>query len=80
MGNLRHGSLQMNVIYIITKLQSWGHDSKSEISVKKITVEKLHFNLYFLRNKSDCICVLYCLLEDKITFLLLYNTFKSNEE
>ena len=25
---LRHGSLQMNVVYRITKFQSWGPDSK----------------------------------------------------
>ena len=33
---LRHGSLQMIVIYKITKLQSWGHDGKLDIFIKKI--------------------------------------------
>ena len=54
---MRHGSLQMNVIYRITKLQSWGQDSKLDILIQKIKVKKLDFNLYFLRNKFDCINV-----------------------
>ena len=41
---LRHGSLQMNIIYNITKLQSWGYDSKLEILIQKIKVKKLDFN------------------------------------
>ena len=32
---LRHGSLQMNVIYKITNLQCWGHDGKLEILIQK---------------------------------------------
>ena len=36
---LRHDSLQMNIIYKITKLQSWGYDSKSEILIQKIKVK-----------------------------------------
>ena len=43
---LRHGSLQINVIYIITKLQSRGYDSKLEILIQKIKVKKLSFNSY----------------------------------
>ena len=34
----------MNVIYQITKLESWGHDGKLEISIQKIKVEKWDFN------------------------------------
>ena len=40
----------MNVIYRITKFQSWGYDIELEIKVKKSG-----FNLYFLRNKCNCI-------------------------
>ena len=36
----RHGSLQLNVIYKIGKLQSWGYSSKLEILVQKINVKK----------------------------------------
>ena len=46
MRNLRQGSLQMNVIYKIPKVQSWGFDSKLEILIKKEKVEQLDFNLY----------------------------------
>ena len=53
MKNLRHGSLQMNVIYDIAKVQSWGHDSKLGISFQKIK----DFNSYFNMNKSDYIFV-----------------------
>ena len=35
-----YGSLQMNVIYKIEKLQNWGYDSKLEILVKKKKVKK----------------------------------------
>ena len=45
----------MNVIYRITKFQSWGYDSELEISIQKIKVKKSVFNLYFLRNKCYCI-------------------------
>ena len=55
MKNLRHSSLQMNVIYRIPKLQSWGHDSKLEILIQKIKVEKYDFISYFLKRKSDYI-------------------------
>ena len=54
---LRHGSLQMNVIYQITKLQSWGYESKLEILIQKIKVRKWDLNLYFLKNRSDHINV-----------------------
>ena len=57
MKNLRHGSLQMNVIYDLAKVQSWGHDSKLEISFQKIKVKKMDFNSYFNMNKSDYIFV-----------------------
>ena len=43
----------MNVIYMITKFQSWGINGKLEIVILKIKVQKMVFNLYFLRNKSD---------------------------
>ena len=33
---LRHGSLQMIVIYKITTLQSWGHDGKLDILIIKM--------------------------------------------
>ena len=55
MKNLRHGSLQMNVIYRIPKLQSWGHDSKLEILIKKKKKKKKDFISYFLKRKSDYI-------------------------
>ena len=54
---MRHGSLQMNVIYQITKLQSWGYESKLEIMIQKIKVRKWDLNLYFLKNRSDRINV-----------------------
>ena len=38
MENLRHGSLQMNVIYMITKFQSLGLNGKLEILIQKIKV------------------------------------------
>ena len=47
----------MNVIHKIAKLQSCGYDSKLEILVQKIKVKKMDFIIYFLRNKSDLICV-----------------------
>ena len=37
---MRHSSLQMNVIYRILKLQSWGHYSKLENLIQKIKVKK----------------------------------------
>ena len=40
MRNLTHGSLQINVIYKIAKLQSWEYDSKLDILVQKIKVRK----------------------------------------
>ena len=43
----------MNIIYKITKLQSWGYDSKLEILIQKIKVKKNDFNSYFLKNKCD---------------------------
>ena len=54
---MRHGSLQMNVIYRITKLQNWGYYGKLEILIQKIKVKKMDFNKYFLINKSDRIHV-----------------------
>ena len=47
----------MNVIYRIRKFQSWGYDSELEISIKKIKAKKSSFNLYFLRNKCNCIYI-----------------------
>ena len=46
---LRHGSLPMNVIYMIIKFQRWWYDSKL---IKKKEVKKWDFNLYFRENKS----------------------------
>ena len=43
MKNQRHGSLQMNVIYKVTKLQIYGHDGKLEILIQKIKVKKKGF-------------------------------------
>ena len=57
MKNLRHSSLQMNVIYEMAKLQSCGNDSKSEILVQKIKIEIFDSNLYFHEIKSDYIPV-----------------------
>ena len=37
---LRHGSLQMNVMHKIGKLQSWGYDSKLKILVQNIKMKK----------------------------------------
>ena len=53
MKSLGHGSLQMNVIYGIPQVQSWDDDSKLEILVQKIKVEKLDFNSYYHEFKSD---------------------------
>ena len=44
---LRHGSLQINIIYTITKLQSWGYDSKLEILIQKIKVKnRIYINIF----------------------------------
>ena len=43
---MTYGSLHMNVIYIITELQSWGHHYRLKISVQNIEVEKWHFSLH----------------------------------
>ena len=50
---MRHGSLQMNVIYGITKFQSQGCDGKIVILIQKIKVEKWVFNLYLRENKYN---------------------------
>ena len=59
----------MNVIHKIAKLQSCGYDSKLEILVQKIKVKKLDFIIYFLRNKSDFICVCTTLRKKKYPFI-----------
>ena len=40
MKNLRHGSIPINVIYMIINLQSWGNDGKLKILIKKVKVKK----------------------------------------
>ena len=47
----------MNATYRTTKLQNRGHDGKLDIVIQKVKVKKMDFNLYFLRNKSNCIHV-----------------------
>ena len=37
---LRHNSLEKNVMYKIPKLQSWGHDGKLEILIRKTQAKK----------------------------------------
>ena len=54
---MRHGFIQMNVIYKMTNLQSRGYNNKIEILIQKIKVNKLDFKLYFLKNESDRILV-----------------------
>ena len=47
MQNLRHISLQIRVNYQIEKLESWGHDGKLEMLVKKIKVNFFYLYLHF---------------------------------
>ena len=57
MKNLRHGSLGINVIYGIPKVQSWGHDSKLDFLIQKIKVGKMDYNSYCHEYKSHYIPV-----------------------
>ena len=54
---LRHGSLPIDVIYMIIKFQSQGYDGKLVNLIQKIKVKKWDFNLYFPGNKSNHIAV-----------------------
>ena len=55
---MRHGSLQINIIYKITKLESWGYDSKLEILIKKIKVKNQNLYLYFPENHILSVVIL----------------------
>ena len=66
---LRHSSLQINVIYRITELQSCGHDGELEILIQKIKVVN-RFLIHIFReiNQVASMYTLYNRGENELSF------------